>query len=217
MGGMKMPRINSEYRKEAKEKIIAAALEIAAERGWDEVSLDAIARKVGTSKPALYNYFRSREVLLRDVLFEVFRTFRADLETTLSHNEDIHSEVRNLAELVFEREKPRTNLFFQIPLRLMQDNESGREFARIFDNSRKIIRDCLERAKTRKELFEGTDTDEAACTIIAMLFGLHVSSPFMGMDTDMKKKIWIKSVERFLLITEDSSPVKKERIRRAAL
>jgi len=110
-----MPRINPDYRREAREKIIAAALEIAAERGWDEVTLDAIARNVGTSKPALYNYFRSREELLRDVLFEVFRSFRGNLETALSPDEDLPANIRNLSRLLFEREHLRMNLFFQIP------------------------------------------------------------------------------------------------------
>ena len=39
-----MPRINPDYRREAREKIIAAALEIAAERGWDEVITSGAAK-----------------------------------------------------------------------------------------------------------------------------------------------------------------------------
>jgi AcrR family transcriptional regulator len=205
---MKMPRINTEYHREAKEKIIAAALEIAAEHGWDEVTLDAIAQNVGTSKPALYNYFNNRNVLLRDVLFEVFQNFQTDLKTTLSHDEDIHTNVRNLARVLFEKEKTHTNLFFQIPLRLIQDMGSGTEFNRIFDNSRDIIRDYLHYAKSRGELSPEIDPDETASTIIVMTFGLHVSSSFMGMDADAKKKGWIKFVERFLQIGKNEIPAK---------
>jgi AcrR family transcriptional regulator len=197
---LKMPRINTEYRKDAKRKIIAAALEVAVERGWDEVSLDAIAHNVGTSKPALYNYFESREVLLRDVLFEVIQNFQDDLETTLSKNVDLPANIRNLAELLFEKEKTHANLFFQIPLRLMQDKENGTEFYRSFDNSRDTIRNYLLYAKSQGELSQEIDTDEAASTIIVMIFGLHVSSPFLQMDAGMKKKIWIKSVRQFLMI-----------------
>ena len=64
-----MARINA--KEDAKKKIIAAALDIAAEHGWDAVTLDAIAQNVGVTKPALYSYFENREALLRDVLFEV--------------------------------------------------------------------------------------------------------------------------------------------------
>jgi AcrR family transcriptional regulator len=197
-----MPRINPDYRREAREKIIAAALEIAAERGWDEVTLDAIARNVGTSKPALYNYFRSREELLRDVLFEVFRSFRGNLETALSPDEDLPANIRNLSRLLFEREHLRMNLFFQIPLSMMQDNESGEEFIRIIETSRNILCDCFSRARLRGELSLDVDPDDAAKTLIVLIFGLHVSAPFLRMDNEEKKRAWVRYVGRILRIAD---------------
>jgi AcrR family transcriptional regulator len=52
-----MPRINTEYREDAKKKIIDAAVEVAAEDGWGALTLDAVARKVGVTKGAFYSYF----------------------------------------------------------------------------------------------------------------------------------------------------------------
>jgi len=193
-----MARINA--KEDAKKKIIAAALDIAAEHGWDAVTLDAIAQNIGVTKPALYSYFENREALLRDVLFEVFRNIRSELETTLADDDDIHHIIRNLAELLFEKQKFYANLFFQLPFRLIQDPRNREEFAIIFDKSRSVIRDCLARAKSREKLPRDVDPDEAACIIIAMTMGLQFGSPSMGMDVNAEKKIWIRTVERFLLI-----------------
>jgi len=195
-----MPRINTEYREDAKKKIIAAAIEIAAEKNWDAVTLEAIAQKVGVTKGALYAYFENSEALLREVILEVFRNIRLGLEATLSHNEDIHGIVRDLAELVFEKQKPYANIFFQLPIRLPQDSRYREEFAGIFDNNRILIRDCLARMKTQGKLSRRVDPEAVSSAIIALTMGLRVSSLFLGRDPGKAKKVWIDSVERLLLI-----------------
>jgi len=199
-----MSRINTEYhteyREDAKKRIIAAALNVAAEHGWDAVTLDAIAQNIGVTKPALYSYFKNREALLREVTLEVVRNIQTGLETTLSHDDDIPRIIRNLANLFFEQQKSNANIFFQLPTRLRQDTKKHEEFAHIFDNCRILIRDCLARVKSQGELLRAVDPDAAAYMIIAMTMGLLTSSDFLKMDVDAAKKIWIDAVERLLLI-----------------
>ena len=199
-----MSRINTEYhteyREDAKKKIIAAALDVAAEHGWDAVTLDAIAQNIGVTKPALYSYFKNREALLRDVTLEVVRNIQTGLETTLAYDNDIHRIIRNLAKLLFEQQKPYANIFFQLPARMRQDAKNHEEFAHFFDKSRTVIRDSLTRIKSDGELLRAIDPDAAAYMIIAMTMGLLTSSDFLEMDINEAKKIWIDTVERYLLI-----------------
>ena len=199
-----MSRINTEYhtdyREGAKKKIIAAALDVAAENGWDAVTLDAIAQNVGVSKPALYSYFENREALLRDVVLEVVENIRTGLETILGQEEDIHVIVRNLAGLLFERQNAYANIFFLLPTKRPQDPEYREEFIHIFDTCRVLIRDCFARVKTKGNLSREVDPDTATYMIIAMSMGLLTSSDFLEMDVDAAKKIWIDAVERLLLI-----------------
>lgn len=199
-----MSRINtefhSEYRVDAKKKIIAAALDVASEHGWDAVTLDAIALNVGVTKPALYSYFKNREALLRDVTLEVVRNIQTGLENTLAHDADLHQIIRNLADLLFEQQKPFANIFFQLPSRIRQNAKNREEFTQIFDQNRIIIRDCLTRIKSEGRLLQMVNPDAAAYMIIAMTMGLLTSSDFLKMDIITAKKIWIDSVERYLLI-----------------
>jgi Transcriptional regulator len=199
-----MSRINTEYhteyREDAKKKIIAAALDVAAEHSWDAVTLDAIAQNIGVTKPALYSYFKNREALLRDVTLEVVRNIQTGLETTLAHDNDIHRIIRNLAELLFEQQKPYANIFFQLPARMRQDAKNHEEFAHFFDKSRTVIRDSLTRIKSDEGLLRAVDPDAAAYMIIAMTMGLLTSSDFLKMDVNVAKKIWIDTVARYLLI-----------------
>jgi AcrR family transcriptional regulator len=199
-----MSRINTEYRSEyrvdAKKKIIAAALNVASEHGWDAVTLDAIALNVGVTKPALYSYFKNREVLLHEVTLEVIRNIQTGLENTLAHDDDIHRIIRNLADLLFEQQKPFANIFFQLPSRIRHNAKNREEFTQIFDENRIIIRDCLTRIKSEGRLLQVVNPDAAAYMIIAMTMGLLTSSDFLKMNVNAAKEIWIDTLERYLLI-----------------
>lgn len=193
-----MPRINTEYREDAKKKIIAAAIGIAAEKSWDAVTMDAIAKKVGVTKGALYAYFDNSEALLRAVILEVFANVRAGLTETLADDEDVHRIIRNLAELIFEKQKPYSTIFYQLPIRIPQDEQYRQEFSGIFDANRIIICKCLKGLKAKKKLPETIDPVEASHAIIGMTMGLRITSLFLGKDSERTKKIWINSVERLL-------------------
>jgi len=195
-----MPRINAEYRDDARKKIMAAALDLAMENGWDAVTLDAIAQNVGVTKPALYSYFDNIEALLREVNLEAVRNIQAGLEATFAHTNDIRRIIRSLADLIFEQQKPYANIIFQMPTRLRQDPKHREEFTRMFDHSRIIIRDGLVREKSRGNLLDEIDPDAVTCMIIAMTMGLQTNSDFLNLDVVAAKKIWIDAVERLLLL-----------------
>jgi AcrR family transcriptional regulator len=50
-----------------RDDVIAGALDIVAERGHDELSIRGLARELGVSAPALYEYIESRDELLRSL------------------------------------------------------------------------------------------------------------------------------------------------------
>ena len=193
-----MPRINTEYREDAKKKIITAALEAVAEKGWDAVTIEAIAQKVGVTKGALYAYFENREALLREVSFAVFRSIRVSFEAMLSDEDDIQKIIRNLAELIFEQQKPYVTIFYQLPVRLPQDPKYREEFISIFNNNRILIRDCLVKMKAGGKIPQDIDPESASSMIIAMTIGLRIGALFLNNDSKTAKKTWIDSVERML-------------------
>ena len=55
-----------------KEEIIMATLELAAEKGLGNVSMNMIADKVGIKKPSLYNHFDSKEEIVQ-AMYEYLR------------------------------------------------------------------------------------------------------------------------------------------------
>jgi AcrR family transcriptional regulator len=66
-----MPRTKEQYkeiRKISKQKILDAALEVFAKQGYHSSTVDAIAKTAGISKGLLYNYFKSKDDVLNELM-----------------------------------------------------------------------------------------------------------------------------------------------------
>ena len=58
------PEQFEELREKSREKILSAALELFANKGYEAASIDSIAKKAGISKGLIYNYFESKKSIL---------------------------------------------------------------------------------------------------------------------------------------------------------
>jgi AcrR family transcriptional regulator len=80
-------------------RAVAAAREIAAEGGYDALTMHELARRSGVSRATLYRYFTSKDQLLVEVSLQFNEELRADLER---HPPDGGSVADRLTE-VFSR------------------------------------------------------------------------------------------------------------------
>lgn len=63
---------NEQIREQKRKLIMGAALELLAEEGYHATSIGSIAARAGVSKGLMYNYFASKEELVRAILAEGF-------------------------------------------------------------------------------------------------------------------------------------------------
>ena len=66
---------NSIIRNESRKAILDAALHVFAEDSYHGASVSKIAKKAGVSKGLMYNYFKSKEELLKTLMFEIADKF----------------------------------------------------------------------------------------------------------------------------------------------
>lgn len=64
----------SEMRETTKQKIMDVALELFAHEGYFQTSISTIAKKASISKGLMYNYFESKEDLLKAIIFDGMET-----------------------------------------------------------------------------------------------------------------------------------------------
>jgi AcrR family transcriptional regulator len=76
------------------EEILSAAVEIIAGSGQEAVSMAALAEKTGLSRPAIYQYFASREHVLGELLINEMADLSNELDRLLSGVTDALERVR---------------------------------------------------------------------------------------------------------------------------
>jgi len=62
-----MPKVLPQYTNDAKRRIVLAAMEVMAESGYEKITIDDVAKKIGVTKGAVYWYFRSKSALIQEV------------------------------------------------------------------------------------------------------------------------------------------------------
>lgn len=119
-------RIRNETRRAS---ILAAALDLFREVGFEAASMSQIAARVGGSKTTLYNYFPSKEDLLLEALLESAKEYAEDVRHILQQSEDLptqlHSFVYSLLKLI---NAPETTQIIRVAISVGGTTDIGRRF-----------------------------------------------------------------------------------------
>jgi len=196
---LQMPRINKEYREEAKRKIIAAALEVAVKDGWEKVTLDAIAQIVGVTKGAFYSYFPSSNILMQDVVIGMIRTIRDQMLEEISDNLDNQHTIDSLADFIFVRMKPLFPAFIQaMASEIPKDPLFREKLLGLLDENHLRIVAVLSKYQETGQISKNVDLSSAVLSMYGMSIGLGMMTHVLGKDITLIKKIWIDTVGKIL-------------------
>jgi len=101
-----MPRSVEQYetiRQEKSQLIRETALQLFAENGYHQVSISQIAKKAGISKGLMYNYFSSKEDLLKNIMTQVVDDIFGNIDTNrdgIIQQEEFINYIRHTFDLV---------------------------------------------------------------------------------------------------------------------
>jgi AcrR family transcriptional regulator len=90
LGRPRDPRIDS--------AVLASTVELLGETGYADLSVDAIARRAGTSKPAIYRRWPSKAHLVHEAVFPI--DSGTELPDTGSLHGDVHEMVRRTVKVL---------------------------------------------------------------------------------------------------------------------
>ncbi|MBB1152411.1 MULTISPECIES: TetR/AcrR family transcriptional regulator [Amycolatopsis] len=107
------------FREQVREEVKSAALDQLAAGGAQAISINAIAKQLGVSGPALYRYFSSRDELLNVLVIDAYNDLREAMAQALGTDApDAEARIRLLAAAYrgWAREEPhRYELLFKAP------------------------------------------------------------------------------------------------------
>ncbi|TDD43097.1 TetR/AcrR family transcriptional regulator [Nonomuraea terrae] len=87
----------------ARQEILDAAAELLLERGLEAVSMDAVAERAGVSKATIYRWWRTKETLALDALYQEWAAMRPGVRDTGSLRGDLLSLLRPWVRIVSAR------------------------------------------------------------------------------------------------------------------
>jgi AcrR family transcriptional regulator len=86
-------------RAQQRERILGAAFELFAARGFDDVTVEDVARAAGVARATVFNHFSSKQGLVEAITVQVLRAYEAMLDAALA---DAETPVPRLLRALFE-------------------------------------------------------------------------------------------------------------------
>ncbi|MBO8151209.1 MAG: hypothetical protein DRP91_04030 [Candidatus Neomarinimicrobiota bacterium] len=178
-----------------KDRIIDIAIEMFAKKGYENVSMNEIAKEVGISKPAIYYYFESKEKLFIEMMNVVTEKFLNSIEEVFEKDVPPEQKLLNMIETMFEKTKEKPKIFRIIHGLNIEDTKA--EFVLKFKDRFRFIRENL-----RKIIIEGKNSGKFRQDIDPEVFipcfngsiSLHVIRYIKGDDIDLSRerarKVW---------------------------
>ncbi len=194
-----MPRVVAEYKEQAKERIAEAGYQVFSQKGFHDTTMDDIAERIGVSKAALYQYFKSKEDLYSAILTARFQSMADMLSSTLTGGsfeeccqEFLDGLIKNSSGL---------GLGFEIVSEATRNPALAKVTREYYHQTAEAIRECLEEWKKRGALKKDLDAHLFADGLVAFYDGMMVRLAIGTEPTEVRRIFasFIKSMEQSIL------------------
>ncbi len=168
------------------ERILDAAIELISERGYSATSVDALCKRAGLVKTAVYWHFGSKEGLLAAVVERVATTWIEEVQKSAYQVgvplQRLALTLRGLRAIVEERPRLLRLVLSVLFERAGDDQETRRALNRIFIRGRRAIVEGIEAS-----LPGIRDPDAIAHTILSLMQGALVLRLADPVETDLDR------------------------------
>jgi len=195
-----MAKIISQYRDEAKKRIIEAGFEVLLEKGYCKTTMEEIAHRLKVTKPALYRYFSSKD----ELIIESAKDGQEKYQTIITEQGNNRCPINSWLEIfdmVINQDPGFQSLYFDI-IAMSYRKKDLHEFSCIrmeeeIENLTQKYSELQDQAVIRSDI----DPQYLALTLIALFNGMRLQY-LIGVDRNLIRGTWLKNVQQ-LLFTED--------------
>ncbi len=166
---------------ENRDKLLDAALELFAARGYDAVGVQEIVEAAGVTKPTLYHYFGSKSGLMEALLGRSFAPLDADLAQAAEYRRDLTKNLQDVARAYFHFAEQRP-VDYRMLLALWlapQQSEAHKLAAELNDRQQRRLEQMFAQASEDHGNMRGRQREYAAAflgvvnTLIALALNGH--------------------------------------------
>ena len=193
-----MPKMYPGYRDEVRKKIVAEASSLFMEKGYSATTMDDIAARLGVTKAAIYQYYRSKV----DLFAAVAEYQRQELAGILERSFE-GGELMQGASVLFDSLLDYINRSIEMytdVLAVAVHNETIRTILREDRyGALDVIERFIEGQKTRGLIHSSIDSRVLAVACDALIYGL-MFDVVIGMDPVEAKGVWLDAVDDMLRV-----------------
>jgi len=192
-----MPKVVPEYKEEAKARILNTATEMFIENGYKNTKMTEIAKKLGVSKGALYQYYKSKEKLLLEVLKSGAQFRRSSVFNNMTHEQLPRLSTKEYFDKMIRSTSKIDKFGVEIAGIALRSPELMKGMRNFFLEEVNIIQEYFEKAKMAGVIKSDTDSRVAAVSILSFRSGLR---GFMSTDETPETiyKTWKQQIELLL-------------------
>ena len=191
-----MPKVVAGYKEEARKTILDTATEVFAEKGFQGATMDDVAKKLGVSKGAVYQYFSSKDELFQALCGMAATKLEHMLRTSFEGG-DLRKSADKAIEVELDRMAKRQMLMFEALAEAPRNPTLNKVMKANYDACVEVISDFLDARKEEGKLKKDLDTVEAARALIALRHGV-LASVLQGLSWQEAKKVWMDGFDAVL-------------------
>lgn len=198
----KTMKIPQQRAVETRRRIVDAAYQVFARRGYGQATVDEIGNEAGVSMGALYHHFASKEELFRAILDEHMREEELQLGVLLPATTFRETLERFIAFWLDHLETKHTSdpLFMELWAQATREPWAREAVVAFFRRGIDLLKDALRLAQDAGVIRQDLDVEAAATLVYATMEGVAVLWAVDSEGTDLSRlqAPWVDLIERFV-------------------
>ena len=194
-----MPKVVPQYTDDAKRRIILSAMEAMAESGYENVTVDNVARKIGVTKGAVYWYFRSKNALLQEVLVTIEKELFQIGSDPYFNRPDTRQGPPDSDRLSFN-EGTRRDLLSEIGLHKNHGDSIPEVTPKYIHDLESTLEKGIDREQKNGNICSPADPKTLALVLAVLCSGLQTGEIYaiLFLARSDPRRIWFHAVKLFL-------------------
>lgn len=173
-----------------REQLISQVMELFWERGYNNLSLNEVARATGLTRASLYNAFATKEALFLEVIEQYLAESSEKILEDIGDDDPVGPALYRMFEKICQHlaadSKHRGCLAVNCMTEQLPDNtEVGAALAKMQNRKRLLFRKVIQKATAQQELPDDTDVEVIANMLQTFMNGLSLFSKRGGTEAEL--------------------------------
>jgi len=191
-----MPKVVAGYKEEARKTILETAAGVFARKGYRDATMDDVAKELGVSKGAVYQYFTSKDELFQELCGKAAKLVEERLSTSFT-GPDLRRAAEKYMGSELDRFQKRGVLMFEAFAEAPRNQSINKLIRNNYTTVMGVMTKFLEALKEKGSLRGEMDSASVAAVLIALRHGV-LATVLMGVRREEAMRVWMDGIEAVL-------------------